>query len=204
VAENGYFKIGDPQVREFAGTVLPDDWWSRPYEYAWALQYAEFGQIVADMGCGWMGRPFKEALARKHQKVYAVDVDKRLMDLPMADNICFLVADFTNEILGIPPHSLDRIFCISVLEDLGDKLTDALKTFKELLKPDGLIVLTFDLRYDDSLPLGQYPALNLVKLYDAVIANDLMFREVPDFSKADAIHSDRFNLTAFHCVLVNT
>jgi hypothetical protein len=203
VAENGYFKIDDPQVHELAGVVLPHDWWSRPYEYAWALQYAGRGQIVADMGCGWMGRPLKDALAEQCGFVFAVDVDARLLQYEHVSNMGFIVADFTQSVAEIQPHSLNGIFCISVLEDLGDKLTDALRVFKELLEPDGLIVLTFDMRYDDALPLGQYPALDLVALYEAVIANDLAFREAPDFSKANSIHNDGFNLTAFHCVLVS-
>ena len=44
---NGFFRWDDPKVSEVAGYALPPDWWSRPYEYAWALGFAKPGQVVA-------------------------------------------------------------------------------------------------------------------------------------------------------------
>ena len=99
--DNGYFKQSDPHISELAGYQLPPDWWSRGYEYPWALEYAEKGQAVADMGCGWMYRPFKDALVALGCQVYAVDGDKRLLTQEKRPGVEIVVADFTKPILAI-------------------------------------------------------------------------------------------------------
>src|SRR5512139_1696328 len=129
---NSFFKWQDKQTLTVAGMPLPDAWWSRKYEYGWALQYAEPAQIVADMGTGWMYRPLRDALADVCGYVYGVDVDARLMHQRRPDNVEFVIASICEPIQQIPANSLDRVFCISVLEDMGDMIGNAVKEFARL------------------------------------------------------------------------
>lgn len=192
---NGFFRTTDPRLDEVGGRKLPVDWWSRPYEYAFSMKYAN--GVVADMGAGWMDRPFKDALAQKCDHVTAVDLDSRIMDLRAAQNVKFVCHDFTKP-LG---KKFDRIFCISVLEDLGDKLPDALKSFAADLKDDGLIVITMDVKYDPEKPSGKYPGVHLPNFTKSVYEAGLEYRGECDDNLDDLVHSDEFNLCCFHCVL---
>ena len=198
---NGFFKWNDKRAEIIGGMKIPDVWWSRKYEYAWALQFAEPSQIVADMGTGWMYRPFKEALAEICGMVYAVDLDNRLLTQVGKENLSFIVADFTKQIPDIPAGSLDRIFCVSVLEDLGDALGDALKEFARLLHPKGLMVLTFDVQYDTDKPLGKYPGVELKKLLKALDDNNLLVDGEFEIDKTDAVYNEEFNLCCLHLVV---
>ena len=199
---SGYFKQSDPHIEELAGYQLPPDWWSRGYEYPWALTYAEAGLVVADMGCGWMYRPFKDALDVLGCKVYAVDGDKCLLTQEKRTGIEYVVADFTKPIPEIPSGSLDRIFCISVLEDVGDKISLALQEFARCLKPGGLCVLTFDVQYDMDKPLGQYPGFNFIDFWSEWLLSEFALRTTINEEKNGALFNEDFNLCVFHCVLM--
>ena len=197
----GYFKQSDPRIEELAGYRLPEDWWSRPWEYAWALEYASPGMTVADMGCGWMYRPFKDALDVLGCKVYAVDGDKRLLTQEKRTGIEFVVADITKPIPEIPEGSLDRVFCISVLEDLGDMVAPALKQFARVIKPDGKIILTFDVPYLDA-PTPVYPGLPLDKFEQSMKEAGLRYAGKIDYDKENAVNHQEWNLCVFHCSLI--
>src|SRR5512139_3581100 len=183
--ENAYFRTDDPKERTICGLPINEGWWSRGYEYPWALGYAEAGQIVADMGCGWTPRPFKDALARKGCHVYAVDESPKIMGLEQSPGVVWVVADITRRIEVIPEGSLDAVFCISVLEDVGDKVPLALSEFARCLKPGGLCVLTFDVQYDMEMPLGQYPGVEIKKFWPERYG--FYVREMADSNKAMAV-----------------
>ena len=194
--------MNDPTVREIGGYPLAEDWWSRKYEYPWAFGFAREGDVCADMGCGWMPRPFKDALATVCQKVYAVETDRRVLSLDGHPGVMeFVMADFTKPIPAIWGNSLDRVYCISVLEDLGIGVWPAMVEFARVLKPDGRIVITTDAQYDPWLPLGQYSATNLDDLFDAIDNAGLEFDGDIDEDKTDAVYHGGFNLCVFHCVL---
>lgn len=201
MTENGFFKFTDQHVSEIMGYPVDPNWWSRHYEYPWALGYAEAGLVVADMGAGWTPRPFKDALAALGCKVYAVDGDERLLNLEKRPGIEFIVADMTRPIEEIPEGSLDRVFCISVLEDVGDKVPKALKEFYRCLKPGGLCVLTFDVQYDEKKPLGPYPGVDLLDFTNATYQARLSFRDKIDHGKKKAVFHSEFNLCVFHTIL---
>ncbi len=198
---SGFFKRSDPHIEELAGYQLPPDWWSRPWEYAWAIEHVVSYMTTADMGCGWMYRPFKDALAEVCHFVYAVDADKRLHEQKKAENMAFVTADITKSIPAIPSGQLDRVFCISVLEDLGDMTTPALKEFSRVLKPDGKIVLTFDVPYFDA-PTPVYPGLPLDKFEQAMKDAGLRYKGEVDYDKGNAVNHQEWNLCVFHCLLV--
>ena len=198
---NGFFKWNDKKTQQVAGMTLPDAWWSRGYEYAWALQYAEPSHIVADMGTGWMYRPFRDALADVCGYVYGVDIDNRLLHQKRADNVEFVIASITEPIHQIPANSLDRIFCISVLEDMGDMIGNAVKEFARLLYRDGRMILTFDVQYDMDKPLAQYPGVNLKKFLQALDDNNLVVDGELELDKTDAVYNKDFNLCCLHMVV---
>lgn len=194
---NGFFKQGDERVEG-----LPLDWWSRPYEYAWAIKYAEAHHVVADMGCGWMDRPFRGILGNICSGVYAVDGDPRMYDLPpVIGNACMICADFTKQIKEIETESLDRVFCISVLEDLGPDAIDALAEFGRVIKPGGLIVITMDMQHDYIKILGEYPVVILNHFIDYVDKAGLGFVGDIDRNRDDIVFREDFNLCCYHCVL---
>lgn len=198
---NGFFKRDDVRSEVVAGLKLPEQWWSRPYEYAWALQFARPADIVADMGTGWMYRPFKDALADICGFVYAIDADERLLSQTVKENMCFLIANMTERV-PLDDNSLDKIFCISVLEDLDAMVNGALREFARLLRPKGSIVTTFDVQYDMSKPLGRYPGVNFEKLLGAMDDNGLMFDGDVVMDKQNAVYHEEFNLCCFHAVMV--
>lgn len=210
--ENGFFKWDDWTVDTIQGFPINQGWWSRKYEYPWALQYAGAGLVVADMGCGWTPRPFKDALAKTCDTVYAVDGNEKVLLQPGYLNMEFVVADLTQRIVAIEEGSLDRVFCISVLEDVGDKVPLALKEFGKCLKVGGLCVLTFDVQYDMLKPLGMYPGVKFEFFEALAEAAGLVLRAASpgpygddiDLDKTNAVYHEEFNLCVFHCVLVKS
>jgi len=199
MAVNGYFKTGDPHSDMIGDYKLQPDWWSRKYEYTWALPYAVRGGIMADMGCGWWPRPFKHALADIGM-TYAVDANEKVLDMPDGKFLLNHVhADFTMPIPRL--QDLDVVFCISVLEDLGDQTVEALSVFRDTIHEDGKIVVTFDVPYDDSKPTPQYPGLPLSTFGEAVDRAGLRFVGDCDDSKDDALFHHGFNLCVYHAVL---
>ncbi len=197
---NGYFRTTDPTVKVVGGMDLLPSWWSRPYEYAWAIQFAKPGQVVADMGCGWSGRPFKEELADAGCDVYAIDADPRVLELPKHEGVRLIVRKFLEPMDDLP--QFDVIFCISVLEDLTTDLPEVLKKFASKLKPDGFIVITFDTPFDTTKPTPTYPGLNLDDFRRACQIADLHAVGVSDFFRdyygSGLVHHDEWNLAVTH------
>ena len=204
VTPNGFFNVFDHMTRRVGGIEIPDDWWSRPYEYAFALDHLRSAKRVADMGVGWMGRPLATELASRCNKVYGVDIDRRVLDLPEVANLEYVAANFADELLPIPAHSLDVVYCISVLEDLPtDAQERAFWEWRRLLDEGGRVVFTCDVVYDPSNPLGKYPGADLCGLLWALHSAGFRLDGEVDMSKDSAtIYSERFNLCAFHGVAV--
>jgi len=197
---NDFFRVSDPHGREFLEWTLPEGWWSRHYEYPWAIRFARKGQVVADMGCGYTFRPFKNALATICDIVYAVDADKRLLTQEYPDNMLLNVWDFTKR-TPLDDDALDTLFCISVLEDIGQKIPQALTEFRRLIKPDGKIVLTFDVPYDTDKPCKFYPGVNLGDFIQVVEDVGLEFDGSIGMNEDDLIFHEEYNLCCYHAVL---
>lgn len=201
---NAFFKTSDVKIAAIAGMPLNLSWWSRAYEYAWAIQFADAGMIVADMGAGWSGRPFKEALAdvcRDGGHVYAVDLDERFLDLPNnRENLEFLIGNFEHELPFLKAGTMDRVFCISVLEDLTN-YEAALREFHRVLKPGGLLVITCDSQYDETKPLTKYPGVSFDKLFDAIQEAGFHLPNGMDMDVRGAVFHEEWNLACWHMVL---
>ena len=201
VNQNAFFKKSDPALDVIGGQALNPSWWSRMYEYAWAIQFAGPALKVADMGAGWSGRPFKEGLADLCKEVYAIDQDPRFLDLPNdRENLHFIVANFEQEIMFIEPQSFDVVFCISVLEDLTN-YDAALREFYRVLKPGGQLVITCDSQYDERKPLTKYPGVSFDRLFDAIQEAGFRLPNGMDMDVEDAVFHEEWNLACWHMVL---
>jgi SAM-dependent methyltransferase len=197
---NRFFKLSDPTARNVAGFELPAGWWSRPYEYAWALALAPVNGRIADMGAGQFYRPLRDGLVEHAYYVYAVDADPRLLDQHFPKNVWPFVASFCERVDEIEDGELDAVYCISVIEDVPDKLA-ALCEFKRCIAPNGKIFITLDAPYNDDKPCPKYPGVNLDEFIATVEMAGLRFVGEIDRDKTDAIHNDDFNLTVFRCIL---
>jgi SAM-dependent methyltransferase len=156
-----YLRTDDARVVSVAGVNLRSEWWSRPYEYAWAAGFTGTGLLVLDAGCG-VTHPFKWHLAETCASVVAVDSDGAVQG-----GISFVAAnraewgeqlenlrcnweharlrqgDITR--LDCPDASFDRIFCISVLEHMDPlNRVAAVREFARVLAPGGMVLLTMD------------------------------------------------------------
>jgi 2-polyprenyl-3-methyl-5-hydroxy-6-metoxy-1,4-benzoquinol methylase len=205
VSNNGYFRFDDVTVKALGGKALPGEWWSRPYEYAWALRFVDKKHTVADMGCGWMGRPFTPELARQCKEVYAIDADNRVTGLENEHgNLFYIPMDFSNsEMDYFKTSTFDAIFCLSVIEDLrADDRLAALKNFRRLVKPKGKIVITMDAIWEPWRIAEPYPTVNLMSFNRNVAQAGLRFVGEPHLSMPkNAVHHARWNLSCYHCVL---
>lgn len=198
--DNAFFDYEDAVVRSVAGFEIPPGWWSRPYEYAWALLHAPEDGKCADMGAGQFYRPLRDGLIGTAQYVYAVDADQRLLDQSFPKNVWPIVASFCERIDEIEDGELDAVYCISVLEHVPDPLA-ALMEFKRVLAPSGRIYITLDVPYNDSLPCEFYQGVNLDTFLATVELAGLKLVGEIDRNKAGAIHHELYNLTVFHCIL---
>jgi len=200
---NGFFKLNDFHTNSVAGIAIHPSWWSRQYEYPWAFKFVKENQIVADLGCGYTYRPFKNMLAIKCEKVYAVDSRQEALSLVIPEkNIELVLWDFTKPPPKKIPKHVDRIFCLSVLEE-GVDIEKALVQFKKLIKPDGLIILTFDVIADPSKPVGKYQGVNMERFFRAVEKAELQIVGGLDFSLENRLVHPDWNLSPFHCVLAH-
>lgn len=201
--ENDYFLLSDIASDELLDWDIPDTWWSRRYEYPWAINYAKADQVVADLGCGWHFRPFKDALSKICYYVFAVDKDAKVLELdkqyPFATNLQMVVADMEKP-MPIQKNLLDRVFCISVLEELNDPQA-ALSEMRKILKPNGLAIITFDVTLDERIPQGQYTGIQVEKVLQFGAANNLIPREEIYHSTIDRLKNQELNLCVYHLVL---
>lgn len=202
--ENDFFLLNDTSSKELLDWHIPDTWWSRRFEYPWAMGFADQGQVVADFGCGYHFRPFKDALSKTCDQVYAIDRDERVLALnaeyPFPDNMIILVEDMEQE-TSIIENSLDRVFCISVLEELENP-DMALIEMRRVLKNDGFAILTFDVILDDDLPLGQYKGIAVDEILRLAAAADLIPREELHYSIINRLANKSLNLCVYHLVLM--
>jgi len=160
--ESRYVRRNDPKTDTLIFPLHPA-WWSRPYEYEWARQFARPSDVVLDAACG-ISHPFKFWLAEQCQEVHACDWDDRILSEEAIR--LDIISDFGEEAardfpefyltklhraqanlaqLPYETSTFDRIFCISVLEhlDTGTMLR-AFREFARVMKPDGRLIATFD------------------------------------------------------------
>ena len=137
--------------------VLEDssrDAWQKPHEVILALKL-DPGEVVADIGAG--SGYFTRRLARHAAKVYAVDVDRALLDrIGEIDKVERVHAAPDDP--KLPPRSVDTIFICNVLHHIHQRPAYYAK-LAHALKPGGRIVI-IDF-HKKPLPVGPPPAMKL-------------------------------------------
>jgi ubiquinone/menaquinone biosynthesis C-methylase UbiE len=132
------------------------DAWQKPHEVIQALALRP-DEIVADIGAG--SGYFTRRLARHVAKVYAVDIDAKLLEKAKAsagDNVETVLA--TPDDPKLPPASVDTIFICDVLHHI-DGRPAYYEKLKQALKPGGRVVnIDFHKR---PLPVGPPVSMKL-------------------------------------------
>jgi len=146
------------------GGVLPSLHWSRRFEYPWAVLNGKFlgsPKPFRILDCGAGLNPLQFFLAMRGYSVYSLDLNigtlLRIGRIKANFGIQ-TIHPYYGDILRMPfpDNSFDRVICISVLEHVLSRYPIRSDTqleiilrmfFNELLrvlKPEGLLLLTFD------------------------------------------------------------
>jgi SAM-dependent methyltransferase len=154
--------------------------WSRIYEYPYAIiniRTPEPSKRLNILDCGSGTGPLQFYLAINGYKVYSLDLDlsalEKVAQFKLANKLETLYPTYGNILdLPFPNDYFDRVFSISVLEHIVYRLKEdtnvILKGFVNellrVLKPGGLIVLTFDVnmnqqKSDHRLYYNEYESL---------------------------------------------
>jgi arsenite methyltransferase len=154
-----------PSSDEYA-KVLEDpsrDEWQKPHDVVMALNLKPT-DTIADIGAGT--GYFARRFAMHAGKVYAVDIDQKLLDIAAKDapaNLKTVLA--TADDPRLPDGSVDVIFFCDVLHHIENRAAYYPKLAKAL-KPGGrIVVIEF---YKKDMPIGPPPSMKLSD--DEVIA----------------------------------
>jgi arsenite methyltransferase len=147
-----------PSSEEYA-KVLEDpsrDEWQKPHDVVMALNLKPT-DTIADIGAGT--GYFARRFAMHAGKVYAVDIDQKLLDIAGKDapaNLKTVLA--TADDPRLPDGSVDVIFFCDVLHHIENRAAYYPKLAKAL-KPGGrIVVIEF---YKKDMPIGPPPSMKL-------------------------------------------
>ena len=147
-----------PSSDEYA-KVLEDpsrDEWQKPHDVVMALKLRPT-DAIADIGAGT--GYFARRFANHASKVYAVDIDQKLLDIAAKNapaNLMTVLAAPDDP--GLPAASVDVIFFCDVLHHIENRAAYFPKLVKAL-KPGGrIVVIEF---YKREMPIGPPPAMKL-------------------------------------------
>ncbi|MCK5474293.1 MAG: class I SAM-dependent methyltransferase [Candidatus Aenigmarchaeota archaeon] len=127
--------------------------WSRIYEYPFCLetikQNIPANSKILDAGCGITFFPF---FLNQNYTITCIDQDDYSdiftnINKKQKTNVTFKKS--TLQDIPLQNNTFDAIYCISVLEHTEDYHT-ILKEFHRLLKPQGIIIITFDIALDNN------------------------------------------------------
>lgn len=186
---------------------IPDEWWSRQYEYIWAYSFANGEDVCLDAACG-TSHHLKYALAKNCKEVHACDLDSSILNKEyitslfpeeelkktidtLYSKINFLVANL--EALPYSDKKFDKVYCISVLEHLPyETMEKAFSEFSRVLKDNGLIIITFD-----------YPTINFENFKRAIESAKLTYLGDVDYEIKDNIIKSKIypGLSCFRAIL---
>ena len=153
----------------------PFQLWSRRWEYPFAAQHTidfarqqQSGRMkILDAGSGVTYFPYFLCDHLPHADVICVDSDKSYHEMFAAINrntdhqrVSFVEAMLQK--LPLKDGGVDAVCCISVLEHT-DNYAEIIREFARVLRPGGLLVLTFDLSLDGKFPLSKKTAADLLE-----------------------------------------
>ncbi|MBX9600462.1 MAG: methyltransferase domain-containing protein [Bryobacteraceae bacterium] len=145
-----------PRSAEEYAKVLENpqrDAWQKPHEVIQALGLKPT-DAVADIGAG--SGYFTRRFARHAAKVYAVDIDAKLLELARGDRVETILASADDP--KLPPASVDLIFICDVLHHI-DQRPAYYGKLAQALKPGGrIVVVDF---HKKQLPVGPPPSMKL-------------------------------------------
>lgn len=173
-----------PQSAHEYAKVLEDparDGWQKPHEVLTALQLRP-EEVVADIGAG--SGYFSRRFAHHVAKVYAVDIDAKLLEITAKNS-----PGNVQTVLALPddpklaPASVDTIFICDVLHHIDNRVVYFGK-LKAALKPGGRIV-NIDF-FKKPLPFGPPESM---KLSEAEV--------IADFQKAGFVQAETFSFLPY-------
>lgn len=151
--------------------------WSRRWEYPFAYSYIRWyvnsnvrfmrsndKVEILDAGSGFTFFPYYISYKHSNCNVYCCDYDRSLTHYFSYVNkkskrpIDFKIYDLAN--LGYENNSFDITYCISVLEHISNR-EKIFEQFRRVLKPNGLLIATFDILLEDKYK-GVKDARNLL------------------------------------------
>lgn len=141
-----------PQSAEDYLHVLNDpkrDAWQMPHEVVMALELKP-GEVVADIGAG--GGYFTRRFARHAGKVYAVDIDEKLLKAAREaapENVETILAAPDDP--RLPERSVDTIFFCDVLHHIEHRPAYYPKLARALRPGGRIVIVDF---YKKALPVG--------------------------------------------------
>lgn len=208
---------------------MPDTWWSRPAEYAWASGFAAADDIALDAASG-IEHPLKFYLLDHCRESHANDLDERILSHTAIKKA--IVDTFGREIaeslperylsdvqfsqgslteMPYPDQYFDKIYCISVLEHLSDRFNRWfwLLPFRRFIPglsrliEQSLREFKRVLKGDGSIILTfDYPSINLDYFRWLVKELGFEFSGPVDFSlPTDALFSEKHKLYCFRAVI---
>jgi len=183
---NKFFTTDDIRITHVGDFKIPRVWWSRPYEYAFAMQYVNEGETVLDVGCG-LEHPFKHHLGSVCKKVVAIDTNKLVTGIK-DDNVEFVCDDILTYKTDL---KFDKIFIISTLEQSKDYMIEKFENMAKILAEGGKIIITTD-----------YPSLDYKKLIE--YAGKAKLKPVSDFDEeipTNALYHSTYKLNVYNMVL---
>ncbi len=132
--------------------------WQKPNEVVRALEIRP-DEVIADIGAGT--GYFARRFARHAARVYAVDIEPKLLEQAARDapeNLITVHAAPDDP--KLPPNSVDTVFFCNVLHHIENR-PEYLKKLAAALRPGGRIV-NIDF-YKKELPVGPPPSMKLTE-----------------------------------------
>jgi ubiquinone/menaquinone biosynthesis C-methylase UbiE len=147
-----------PSSVEYA-KVLEDptrDEWQKPENVVMALDLKST-ETIADIGAGT--GYFARRFAHHARKVYAVDIDQKLLDIAQKDNLLNLKTVLASpDDPRLPEQSVNTIFFCDVLHHIENRPAYYAKLTKVLKQGGRIVVIDF---YKKELPVGPPPSMKL-------------------------------------------
>ena len=204
---NRFFRTTDACNNRCIFELDTNFFWSRLYEYPFALQFITKDSVVLDACCGSY-HPLKFEMAKLAKEAYAFDLaDLSKPNILSSISEMFGNQEFDSSVIGkvklssenitnLPyaDNMFDYIFCISALEHMDINTVEVgLLELMRIMKSEGKLILTID-----------YPTLSTEALLSIVSKIGLKICGEYDYSiPDDAIQSDYFgsNLYCYSMVL---